>query len=334
MEKDHIRAKKSNGGKLALLYTMKYLMEETDEEHAVNATQIAAYLREHDLTADRRTTYANVEVLREFGLDIIQKEGSTGGYFVGARDFELPELKLLVDAVQSSKFITVRKSEQLIRKLSQCTSREQARALKREVFIRNRVKTVNESIFYNVDSIYEAMHQDEQISFQYGVIGLDKKLKVKKGGARYVVSPWALTWDDENYYLVAYDEAADKIKHYRVDKMLKVRSTGESRIGGETYGNFDLAEFARKTFGMYGGEDASITLRCQNALAGLIVDRFGKNVILSPDGEDHFQVTVTVSLSPQFFGWITGIGTGMEILSPAWIRKEYRDYLREIMSKY
>jgi len=206
-ENERTERREINGHKLALLYTMKYLIEETDEEHAVNASDIAAYLKSLDLTADRRTIYANVAILQDFGLDIIQRDsGGVGGYYVGSRDFELPELKLLVDAVQSSKFITVKKSEELIAKLSRLTSVTNAKALNREVFIRNRIKTVNESIFYNVDSIYEAMHSNKQIAFRYGEITPQKKLVAKKGGARYQVSPWALTWDDENYYLIAYDD--------------------------------------------------------------------------------------------------------------------------------
>jgi len=326
---------KTNGHKLALLYTMKYLVEKTDEAHTANASDIAAYLRTRDLKADRRTIYANVAILQDFGLDILQLEtGGTGGYYMGSRDFELPELKLLVDAVQSSKFITAKKSEELIAKLSRLTSEAHAQTLSREVFIRNRIKAENESIFYNVDSIYEAIHANCQIAFRYGEITPQKKLVARKGGARYQVSPWALTWDDENYYLIAYDDVAEKIKHYRVDKMLKTTVLSEERLGGEQYRSFDLVEYARKTFGMYGGPDADVVLRCRNALAGVIIDRFGKDVRLTLTDEEHFEAHVKVAVSPQFFGWVTAIGTGMEIKAPDQVRTDYRKYLQEIAKVY
>jgi len=274
-------------------------------------------------------------ILQDFGLEVEQKEtGGAGGYYIEGRQFELPELKILVDLVQSSKFITAKKSEELIRKISALTSAENARLLNREVFIKNRIKSENESIFYSVDAIHEAMNLDRQITFRYGELTPEKELVPKKGGALYQVSPWALTWDDENYYLIAYDEVAESIKHYRVDKMMKVNDVDERRIGGEKYRHFDLAEYARKTFGMYRGSDEKVVLNCANELAGVVIDRFGRDVMILKDGSDRFDVHVTVSVSPQFFGWITGIGPGMTIKSPENVREQYRDYLAEIAGNY
>ena len=324
---------KSNNHKMALLYMMRELLQKTDEDHSMNASDLIAALAAYDCEADRRTIYSNVEILQDFGIDVIKKENGQG-YYIGSRDFELPELKLLVDSVQSSKFITEKKSRELIAKLMQLTNEQKARQLNRSVFIRNRMKTGNEKVYYNVGTLHEAMNRNRQICFKYGEWNAAKELVEKKGGTEYRVSPWALTWDDENYYLIAFDEAAGIIKHFRVDKMLKIGLTDEERVGRDSFEDFDLAAFSRKTFGMFGGPDANVVLRCKNGLAGVIIDRFGREISLVPEDGEHFHVHVTVAVSPQFFGWVTGIGPGIEIASPADVREAYGAYLADILSKY
>lgn len=324
---------KSNNHKLALLYMMRELMLRTDEEHVLNATDLIRALENYNCEADRRTIYSNIEILQDFGVDVIKKENGSG-YYIGSRDFELPELKLLVDAVQSSKFITEKKSRELIGKLMQLTNEQKARQLNRSVYIRNRMKTGNEKVYYNVDALHEAMNQGCQIRFRYGEWNTEKQLVMKKGGKEYLVSPWALTWDDENYYLIAFDEAAGIIKHYRVDKMLEIGLTDRGRVGQEAFQDFDLAAFSKKTFGMFGGEDAEVVLRCADSLAGVIIDRFGREIGIVPEDNGHFHVRVTVAVSPQFYGWVTGIGAGIEIAAPTHVREAYKAYLQEIMAKY
>ena len=326
---------------MALLYMMRELLQKTDEDHSMNASDLIAALAAYDCEADRRTIYSNVEILQDFGIDVIKdfgidviKKENGQGYYIGARDFELPELKLLVDSVQSSKFITEKKSRELIAKLMQLTNEQKARQLNRSVFIRNRMKTGNEKVYYNVDTLHEAMNLNRQIRFKYGEWNAAKELVEKKGGTEYRVSPWALTWDDENYYLIAFDEAAGIIKHFRVDKMLKIGLTDEERVGRNSFEDFDLAAFSKKTFGMFGGPDANVVLRCKNGLAGVIIDRFGREISLVPEDGEHFHVHVTVAVSPQFFGWVTGIGPGIEIVSPADVREAYGAYLADILSKY
>ena len=219
-------------------------------------------------------------------------------------------------------------------KLMRLTNEQKARQLNRAVFIRNRMKTGNESVYYNVDALHEAMNLNRQIEFKYGEWNTGKKLVEKKGGRKYLVSPWALTWDDENYYLIAFDEAAGIIKHYRVDKMMKIDLTERERVGQEAFQDFDLAAFSKKTFGMFGGPDADVVLRCRNELAGVIIDRFGTEISIVPEDGGYFHVHVTVAVSPQFYGWVTGIGAGIEISSPREVRSGYREYLQGILSKY
>ena len=320
--------------KLSLLYMLRILLEKTDEEHALNAAEIIRELRAYDCEEDRRTIYANAEILEEFGVDIIRKEDGHPGYYIGSRDFELPELKLLVDAVQSSRFITEKKSEELIRKLMGETSVYKAKLLNRAVFIRNRGKTGNEKVFYNVDALHDAMNEDRQIAFRYGDWTVGKRFEARGDGRVYTASPWALTWDDENYYLISYDAEADGIRHFRVDKMMEISILEDARLGREQFRDFDLAAFAKKTFSMFGGRDAEVSLRCANALAGVIIDRFGRDVMLIPDGEGHFRVRITAAVSPPFYGWVAGFGDRMEILSPEPVREEFREYLLRILGKY
>ena len=317
--------------KLKILYLMQVLLEETDPAHPLNATQLCEKMQSrYDYSYNRKTIYTDIERLRTYGLQIGQNKGTGFGYFIEKRDFDLAELKLLVDAVQSSKFITKEKSEELIAKLEKLTSHENAKQLQRQVFIYNRIKADNDSIYANVDAIHAAIHANRQIGFKYCEWTVRKRLVQRKGGAEYVVSPWALTWDDENYYLVGYDAESGKIKHYRVDKMQEIRVREDARLGKERFRDFDLAAFARKTFGMYGGMDRKLTLEGENHLAGVVIDRFGTEIMMHPHDADHFHASVTVTVSPQFFGWLAGIGRGIRISWPEDVREEYRRYLQEI----
>lgn len=320
--------------KLRMLYIMKLLLEKTDERHVMSAADIGKALDKYGMSADRKTVYSDIETLCEFGIDILQAKGTNGGYYIGSREFELPELKLLVDAVQASKFISRKKSEELIKKLEGLAGEHDARQLQRNVFIYNRPKTGNETIYYNVDQIHAAILENRQIEYQYAEWTVQKKLRLKKEGALYKVSPWSLTWDNENYYLIAYDEAADCIKHYRVDKMRKLCVTAEERIGKEMFQNFDLAEFAKKTFSMYGGRDERVVLQCSNELIGVVLDRFGTDIMVIPEDGGYFKAYILVAVSPQFFGWVTGIGDKMHIAGPECVREEYREYLAGIMERY
>ncbi len=319
--------------KLKILYLMKLLLNETEKDHPMNAAEIAEKMKEryNYTTYNRKTIYADIERLKTYGLKIGQAKGSSFGYYVEERDFDLAELKLMVDAVQSSKFITKRKSKDLIQKLGSLTSEYNARHLKREVYIRNRIKSSNDSIYANVDTIHAAINDNRQISFRYCEWTVGKSLEPRKDGKLYTVSPWALTWDDENYYMVGYDADAEMIKHYRVDKMKNMRMTDSKRLGKERFQNFDLAAFARKTFGMYGGEERELTLECENHLVGVIIDRFGRDVTLIPADDEHFRTNVAVAVSPHFFGWLAAVGNGIQIVWPEEVRKQCRRYLQGVV---
>jgi len=322
-------------GKLKLLYLAKLFMEETDDEHGLTLQQIVDRLAALEISAERKTLYQDFEELRQFGLDIIsEKDGHSTLYHIGAREFELPELKLLVDSVQSAKFITDRKSRELIRKLESLVSRHQAQQLHRQVLIAGRVKTMNESIYYNIDKLHGAINADAQISFQYCQWNVQKETVLRRNGAWYQVSPWALLWDDENYYLVAYDAGDDKIKHYRVDKMLRIRLREEKRLGKERFKAFDTARYAKTLFGMFGGEETAVTLEGDASMVGVIIDRFGKDIPLVPLEGDRFEAKVNVAISSQFFGWIMGLGGGVRITGPEPVLHKLQDEVRRLSAQY
>ena len=321
--------------KLKMLYLSRLFMEQTDDEHGLTMQEIIERLAARGVNADRKTLYLDFEELRRYGLDILsQHVGHNTYYSLGARDFELPELKLLVDSVQAAKFITDRKSRELIRKLEGLASVHQARQLHRQVLISGRVKTMNESIYYNIDKLHEAINADAQIRFQYYQWNVRKEMELRRGGAVYQVSPWALIWDDENYYLVACDGADGKIKHYRVDKMLRIRLADERRLGRETFRAFDMAKYAKSLFGMYGGEETAVTLEGESRLAGVVIDRFGKDIALVPVGDDRFEAKVNVAVSPQFFGWIMALGGSVRIAGPGQVVRQMREQVRRLNAQY
>lgn len=325
---------RSEKQKLKLLYIVQFLLERTDEEHAVTTQEIIAYLDANDISAERKSIYADIEQLIDFGMDIIKVKERPGGYYLASRQFELAELKLLVDAVQASKFITPKKSGELIGKLESLCSKAQARQLHRQVVVTNRTKAANENIYYNVDMIYNAIGENSKIRFQYFEWSVNKEMKLRRDGEFYEVSPWLLSWDDENYYLIAYDDRSKEIRHYRVDKMLKLGLLSTPREGKEEFEDFDIAGYSKKTFGMFAGKEETVTLCCASNLTGVIIDRFGKEVAMRRLDDAHIRARVDVAVSRQFFGWVTGLGAAVQIESPERVVNAYKEYLREILESY
>lgn len=331
---------KNANQKLKILYLMRILLDETDEHHPLTLKELASKLDQYNIQAERKSLYNDIENLRTFGIDIEKINTPTCAYYVASRSFELPELKLLVDAVQSSKFITHKKSSQLIRKIERLTSIHEARELQRQVYISNRIKTPNECIYYNIDYLHEAIAQDKRIKFRYfeWVVNFDQPEKIsrqfRKNGGWYCVSPWALSWDDEKYYLVAFDGEADRIKHYRVDKMAAIEIQEQSREGKKSFEQFDLAVYTQKIFGMYGGEEEQVTLKLANGLIGVVLDKFGTNVSISKCDEEHFFVKIKVAISPPFIGWLAGFEDQAVIVEPESLATRVRHTLTKALAQY
>jgi len=324
-----------NKQRLKLLYLMQIFSEDTDDLHMLTLPQIIGKLKACGVDVERKTLYQDFEILRDFGFDIVGVQTQRNYFYhIGNRKFELPELKLLVDSVQSAKFMTDKKSKSLIRKLEAMASKYEAQKLHRQVVISGRVKTMNESIYFNVDKIHEAIGSDSQIRFKYFQWNVKKEMELRKGGAWYQVSPWALMWDDENYYLVAYDGEEKKIKHYRVDKMLKISLLDTKREGKEEFQEFDMARYNKSLFGMYGGEEVKITLEAENEFAGVLIDRFGKEIIIRQVDADHFRTVVNVAVSNQFLGWIMALGNGVKIVAPESVVERMRQEIKLLDEMY
>ena len=321
--------------KLKMLYLAKIFSEETDDLHALTMQEIISKLESYEVNADRRTLYKDFDELRSFGYDIVStKSGRECYYQLVSRDFELPELKLLVDSVQSAKFITNKKSNELIKKLESLVSKYEGKQLQRQVVISGRVKTMNESIYYNVDKIHEAINSDCQIRFKYFQWNTKKEMELRKNGSWYQVSPWALMWDNENYYLVAYDSEDNKIKHYRVDKMLRISISEDKREGKNQFKAFNMPQYTKSLFGMYGGEETHITIEADNSLAGVIIDRFGKDIFITPIDDNHFRTTIDVAFSNQFLGWVMALGEGIKIVAPDDAVNRMKIELKRLLKQY
>lgn len=327
---------KGTNQKLKMLYLIKILSEKTDESHCLSAQDLIQELSRYDICAERKSIYSDIECLITYGYDIVNRKAKTGGgYYLASREFELPELKLLVDAVQASRFITTKKSRELIAKIEKLAGPNEGKKLERQVIVAGRIKAENESIYYNVDHIHNAIQNNAPITFTYLEWNTDKKLVPRHDGKRYQVSPWALTWKEENYYLVAFDDEEERIKHFRVDKMSRIEELADAkRKGAESFQQFDIAEYTNRSFGMFGGEIQTVTLQIPRKLTGVMLDRFGKEIDIRDIGDNKITVRISVTVSNQFFGWLTGLGNGVMILSPKQTRENYLEFLRKITEQY
>lgn len=317
--------------KIKLLALKEILLQKSDEEHPLSRKEITALLEERGIQAERKSIYNDVNLLSDIGLDVIKTGGRNCTYFIGEREFELAELKILVDVVQASNCLSEKRSNELIKKLENQASVYQAKKLQRNVVVANRAKTNNENVLYNVDLVHSAMNDNKKIVFKYYEWNLEKKLIARKNGQKYEVSPWRLVWDDENYYLVGYDHLAKAIRHYRVDKMKEIEIQEDNREGRDIMESFDLASFSKATFGMYAGEETIVSLYADNSMCGVIIDRFGTDITMRPINDKIFEARVKVNVSPQFYGWLCALGKKVDIHSPEKVKKEYIDYLKDII---
>lgn len=324
--------------KLKLLYLMKIFFEKSDENNALTMEQIISELKQYDIEAERKSLYRDIELLQEYGLDIVHNKNKRYTYALITREFELPELKLLVDAVQSSKFITKKKSTELIKKLEGLTSYIQARQLRRQVYVIDRLKAVNEKIYYHVDNLHSAIAQNKQVCFKYFRYTIDKKKEYRNQGNEYQVSPYALSWEQENYYLISYcTKHETKLTHFRVDRMDDIRIIDDSRVPlkavcGEE--ELNLAQYSKGLFNMYAGEPEYVEIVFQNNLIDIVIDRFGEDVFLCRFGEEHFLIRTQVVLGKTFFAWLFQFGGEVRLISPKNAIEKIVSIAEEIVKAY
>ena len=323
---------KSDNQKLKIFYILDYLQRNSREDHPIRATELTAWLdREHNISCDRKTVYSDIAALQDYGVDIVSIPGKNGGYYIASRNFELPELKLLIDAVQSSRYLTEKKSRELIEKLCDQCNEHDASLMRRTLLVSGRVKSMNETIYYNVDAIQEAITQNRQISFRYFDWDLGGKRRYRE--KEYLASPYGLCQDNENCYLLAFSQRHG-ITSYRVDRMTEIQLSDQKRIPCPELTGKALNEHAGRLFQMYAGDTTDVKLRFHRSLINVVIDRFGKDTMLIPDGEEHFNFTVNVAVSPMFLSWVIGFGNKAKILYPQSVADQCRDLCRETLSQY
>ena len=313
--------------RLKILYLYKIMLEQTDENHHITMSEIISQLELYGISAGRKALYEDIEALRTFGLDIKQLKGNTSGYLVASREFELPELKLLADAVTSSRFLTEKKSNELLRKIEGLASKYEAKQIQRQVFVANRVKAMNERIYINVDTIQRAISEGKKISFKYFDYDLNKKKKYRDG--LRVCSPYALSWDDERYYLISYYEKYQKITNFRIDRMESVEILEE--VSEPKPKDFNVAEYIKSSFSMFSGEAEEVKLRFDNSLINTVIDRFGNDITLIPDGDNNFTVRVKVKAESPFFGWLFQFVDRVEIVEPFELKRKYIELIENVL---
>ena len=323
---------KSDNQKLKIFYILEYLQRNSHEGHPIRATELSAWLeREHNISCDRKTVYSDIAALQDYGVDIVSIPGKNGGYYIASRNFELPELKLLIDAVQSSRYLTEKKSRELIEKLCTQCNEHDASLMRRNVLVSGRVKSMNETIYYNVDAIQEAITQNKQIAFRYFDWDLGGKRRYRE--KEYLASPYGLCQDNENCYLLGFSPRHG-ITSYRVDRMTDIKLTKDARIPCPELTGKALTEHANQLFQMFAGDTVDVKLRFHRELINVVVDRFGKNTMLIPDGEEHFNFTVRVAVSPMFLSWVIGFGSKAKVLYPQSVVDACKQLCLEALNQY
>lgn len=321
--------------KKKLLALREVLLQYTDEEHGLTISEIQDHLKAYDIEADRRTLYEDMDLLEEFGLEVQNDRKGRGTiYYVAAREFELPELKLLIDSIQASRFITEKKAMELIRKMERLCSKHQAAELQRGAVIVDRIKNMNESIYYNVDAVHAAISRNSKIRFKYFSYNVKAEREYHYNGKIYDESPYALVCSDDNYYMLAYSTERNIIKNYRVDKLADVQITDEPREGRDVFEKYDLKRFSRHSFGMFSGKEVRVTMRFSHRFANAVVDRFGKDVFMKAVDENWIEVVAPVVVSPMFFRWLYGLGAEAYIVEPQEVREGMQKHLMGVIELY
>ena len=324
---------RNENGKQKLFRLLEILMRYTDEDHGLSMSEIISKLNEYGISAERKSIYDDFFVLEELGIPISKTRDKKTRYYIDFCIFELPELKMLVDAIQSSKFITAKKSREIISKLEGFCSIHKSKELSRQVYVEDRVKTANPASIYTVDSVHSAINNDCKLKFHYFEYDSLKNKKLRRDGKFYSVSPLSLIWSEENYYLVAYEDESEKIKHFRIDKMIDVSVLDEKRTVSDAVAKFSPSDYSRKVFGMYGGREELVSFECREKLAGVIIDRFGTEPSFHKT-DFGFRFSLRVMVSPTFFAWVMGFGDEMKILSPDSVKDELVEILNKTAALY
>ena len=316
------------------IFVLNRIFEEhTDLDHGLRMNEILTLLDNHGIDAERKSVLDDIDTLKQLGVDVGHEEGERK-FRLFSREFEVFEIKLLVDSIQTSKFLPQEKTDALVKKLMKLCSRHERHKLERQVIVANRAKNLNTRIHYSMDAIHEAIANDTQISFKYFNYDINKKRVFRKKGATYRLSPFAMIYTDDNYYLLAFDPEEKEIRPFRVDRMDSVNVLKAKRIGAEAFEKIDMSRYTNYTFSMFGGEPVSVTLRFQNPLMNTVIDRFGADVVTRKVDGYHFEITVPVAVSDQFYGWVFGLGKKVRIIAPESVKEGMKKALADIAQRY
>lgn len=317
--------------KLKLLYLKQFFEEKTDEDHPATMPEILAYLHARGVEAERKSIYTDLDALSDFGMDVRKDErGKSYQWF--DREFELPEVKLIIDSVASSKFLSEKKSDALIKKLGTLCSEHQRKELRRQVRVMGRAKSMNNSVLINVDQLHAAIAANTTVRFKYFHYNLKMERVYSRKGEVYEVSPWALLYDNDNYYLYAFVDG--EFRNYRVDRMAAVEQGTKERQGKEAFEKKDMPAFSKSTFGMFNGQEEHVEMVFHNRMMDVVIDKFGKEVWLEKVDEWHFKISVPVAVSPQFFAWVFGLGNYVTITGPEHVKQQMKEMLEEVHKRY
>lgn len=324
--------------KLKLLYLMDIFKKKTDDDHVLTANELCDELEACGISAERKSIYKDINILIEYGMDIVHTRSPKNGFFLGQRDFELAEVRLLVDAVQAANFISTKKTKQLLSKIEDFVSREQAAILREQVYVDNRPKCKNEEIYYIIDTLHSAITKNLQVSFIYVRRRLISGGAAKREEKAFTVNPYAMIWSDDHYYLICNNPKYDNLMHLRIDRirsinMLNTKARHFSEV--TKYKNyFDSADYATGLFNMYTGEQQSIRLKCKNEILENILDRFGENIPINDSGDGYFTVRVDAAVNEGLVGWLMQYGHQIEVIAPTSLRSALRKQARAISKLY
>lgn len=328
---------KSESKKLIPIYLQQLFLEKTDKTHYIRMPEILEYLEHKGIFADRRTIYSAISILNSAEFEIIGVQEKGGyKYHHPNRTFDTNELKFLIDSVSTSRFLTEKKSRELISKIKGLGSSFDSEVLNRNILLSKKIKSMNDKVLKNLDILYFAIRTNSRVNFQYMKWNPQKKLEFVRKGELYTVSPFAVTLNDDNYYLIAFDNKYQDLRHFRVDKMQSIKMTSEPREGIDIFKDFNIVEYNQKTFNMFSGREETVKIMGNNALSGAFIDRFGTDINIRPDLEhpNKFIARITVNVSPQFYAWIFGLGKGITILSLESVVKEFQETAKEILQNY
>lgn len=320
--------------KLKLMHLADILERETDDAHGLTGPQLIERLAERGVEVERKTLYRDLDCLREFGYDVRKYSRRPIEYGLATRTFEEGELMLMADAVQSSKFLTERKAASLVKAISELGSKHAAAGLKRRVHVEGRIRSQNESVYYNIDAIQRAMDAHRKVEFSYYKLDGAKRPVAQKQGQRYVETPVQLVYMDDSYYLIVWNDAHGDFANYRVDRMRSIEVSSEEAVRNERIAAFDVAKYQQRVFGMFNGDPVSVALLVRESAMSAVIDRLGRDVACTPAGEGLSRICTTVIEAPTFYGWLAQFGTSVVIESPRSLREAYTDFLKGIVASY